>query len=267
MHRNPKIPLTLIASGLDPSGSAGLIADVRVMSNLGCHTCGVVTCETIQNSKGVKAVYPSNNAVLRDQINSIVSDLRPQSIKIGAIASLDTANVLRETLSDLEGVPIVIDPVLKPTKGDNFLSTDDYRKLADELFGMATLATPNITELFALADFTAEPVDEAVLEAARIWIKLGLKAVLVTGLIRGENVIDRLIDSTDSSELQISDFSHPIIKTGEIHGTGCVLSSAIAAFLAFGENLTDASRRGSEYTFGVIKKAGALGSGSSFWTL
>ncbi len=259
-------PVVLAASGMDPTGSAGLLADVRVVHSLGCHPCGVVTCETVQSSQGLTGIQPSQPEMLREQLSAILDDLQISAVKIGALASPETIEIIGRALRVIPDVPVVLDPVFEPTRGRSFLNGKEIWALAEQLLGQTLVATPNVRELGTLAKVEFDPDDdEAIVHHSSAWFAAGVEAILVTGLRRDAGMVDRLIRVGPDQQTIVTDIAHPLHAVGEVHGTGCIISSAIAAHLARGEKLVSAIRQASVYTSCAIEKARKFGSGASFW--
>jgi hydroxymethylpyrimidine/phosphomethylpyrimidine kinase len=233
---NSKSPhVVLVVSGLDPTGSAGLIADVRVLTMLGCHPCGIVTCETVQSSKGVQRIQPVTSDIFAEQLNALLDDLTLDAVKIGAIASVETIEILGKVLSRIPGIPVVLDPVFESSSGVKFLDMDGMKAMSEELLEKVTIATPNIGELGAPAGFDVDQSDnEMILGCAGGWFDAGVRNLLVTGIRVGDEIEDRLISHVPDKDPEVKSFVHPFHNVGEVHGTGCILSSAIAGYLAKG---------------------------------
>jgi len=261
-----KLPVVLACAGLDPSGSAGLLADVRVISALGCHPCGIATCQTVQSSKGVTRIVPVDPALLLEQFEKILDDVKPDAVKIGAIASLDIVGVVGRMLQKIPDVPIVYDPIVVPTDGPGFLDSGSIEAVVELIFPFVYLATPNLHELGFFNETEIDPSDdEGIFDAAKKWINAGTKNVLVTGLRRDDLIIDRLFTEATEGRIGSRDFERAVIDTGEVHGTGCVLSSAIASYLALGMDLVDSVEGGISIVTKAIKNARQVGHGARFW--
>jgi hydroxymethylpyrimidine/phosphomethylpyrimidine kinase len=259
-------PVVLAISGLDPTGSAGLLADIRVLSNLGCHPCGVVTCETVQSSAGVESVHPADKSLLAGQLSVLLKDVAPKAVKVGALASIGTITVIADALKKLRKIPIVVDPVFKPTKGPDFLDFECQQELSGKLLPLGLIVTPNVSELGLPAHLEVDPSDDDFIGMmADAWLDLGFPNLLVTGLERDGSMVDRLFRRDSENNLETTDFTHEKHKVGRVHGTGCVLSSAIAAYLAKGAKLEDAIAEAVEFTSRAISQSRKLGKGSMFW--
>ncbi len=260
------LPVVLAVSGLDPTGSAGILADVRVIASTGCHPCGVVTCETVQTSGGLSHIQPTEPAILHEQLDALLGDIPVHAVKIGALASVETIRTLATILGDLSDIPIVLDPIFKPTHGPPFLDTDCQRALSSMLMPMTLISTPNVSELGIPAGMEVDPADDDLIGAmADAWLDLDLKSLLVTGLERDRQMVDRLYRKTPGREIVSTDFAHPKHPVKDVHGTGCVLSSAIASHLALGAELEDAIRKAIAFTSSVVANAREIGAGSMFW--
>ncbi len=228
-------PALLIVSGLDPSGGAGFLADARVANLLGCRPVGVVTALTDQNSLAVVATNPVEPRLIGELLSTLLSDVEVAAVKIGMIGSLETARVIGEALA-LTAAPVVWDPVLRPTRGDVRLFDGNVRDAVEILAPHLTLLTPNVEEAAQLAGMWVH--DEAsAITAARHLLELGVPAVLVKGgHLTGDEAVDLLVTDDGTFPLRLP----RVILDEPVHGTGCVLSTAIACHLARGRTLRDA---------------------------
>ncbi len=256
----------LTIAGSDPTGGAGLQADLQVFRDFGCHGAGVVTALTIQDSVSVHSVLPVFPSVVLDQLRTVLRDIQPDAVKIGMLASDDVVRNVILGLGELPAsVPIVIDPVLQASDGKVLLERRAWPTLQG-LFARASLITPNLHESEAL---TGEPAanrrgSEA---AARIFLDdFDVKAVLIKGGHR-DGAPDDLLASCDAQgEPQLDWLGGERIDLagGRVHGTGCALSSAIAAGLAHGQELRAAIDVARSFVARGIAEARALGRGASF---
>ena len=267
--KSETVPAVLILSGFDPTGSAGILADTRVIALTGCHACGIITCQTVQSSHGVTEIHSSDAALIKRQLDSLLDDIPFTAIKIGALSSVEVINTLAESLLkliEIKRVPIVLDPIFKPTAGPEFLDFDCRRALSGKLMPQVLISTPNVSELGVPAQMEVDPGDDNFIGMmADAWLDLGLKYLLVTGMIRDDTAIDRLYWKSSDGEIESKDFTHPKHDVEEVHGTGCVLSSAIAGYLARGEEVEIAVGRAIEFTSEAISNAKKIGEGSLFW--
>lgn len=226
----------LSIAGSDPSGGAGIQADLKAFSARGCYGMAVVTALTAQNTKGVSAVMPLDPAFVAEQIRMIFADISVDAVKIGMIANAGIARAVAEALKPHRGMPVVLDPVMIAKGGASLLDPDAVDVLKTELLPLATLITPNLPEAAALLG-DPEASDRRIMEAQAVRLTaLGPKGVLVKGghLAGGESP-DVLV-----AEGQVTWFEADRIETRNTHGTGCSLSSALAAELAKGRHTQDA---------------------------
>jgi len=222
------MPGVLVVAGLDPSGGAGFIADIRIASELRCRPVGVVTALTDQNTVGVIAANLADPAVLANQLSTLLIDVDVAAVKIGMIGSHDIAKAVAGALA-LTSAPVVWDPVIAPTRGAPLFEGDLLAAL-DVLAPHLALITPNAVEAGLL---TGRQVDNeaAALGAARELRSRGIAAVLIKGgHLGGDQSIDYLIGSGDAVALR----GPRVTLDNPIHGTGCALSIAIACQLAMG---------------------------------
>jgi len=232
----------LSIAGSDPSGGAGIQADLKTFGALGCYGMAVITALTVQNTQGVSAIHVPPVDIISQQIEAIFTDIHVSAIKIGLLPS---AEIVEAVARKLNGVtcPVVLDPVLVATSGDALSKDDVPSALIKHLFGRADLVTPNVSEAAVLAGEPV-PTDLATVRLlAPTLLEKGARAILLKGGdLAGETSDDLFYDV--SGETLFSALRVKIGKTGhdKTHGTGCTLSSAIAAFLAQGLPMTDAIR-------------------------
>jgi hydroxymethylpyrimidine/phosphomethylpyrimidine kinase len=229
-----KIPRLLAIAGSDPSGGAGVQADLKTFSAFGCYGMAAITALTVQNTRGVTAAYPVAPDIVGAQIAAVVSDIPPEAIKIGMVATPEIAAAIAKALGDYPRV-VVLDPVLVPTQGASLAAAGLERALIATLFPLARLVTPNIFEASALTDMPPARGIEEMTVQAQLLVEAGARAVLVKGGdLRGAPV-DVLV-ADDETRI----FHGRRVETRHTHGTGCALASAIAAELAKGASLIDA---------------------------
>jgi hydroxymethylpyrimidine/phosphomethylpyrimidine kinase len=234
-------PRVLIIAGSDSSGGAGIQADIKTVTMLGGHAMTAVTAVTAQNTLGVQAVHPTPTDVVIAQIESCLSDIGVDAIKIGMIGSAQTATAVADRLEGL-GVPIVFDPVMVATSG-SVLADDATIAAFGRLIAMAAVVTPNLPELAALGG-------EARLAA--------LATVLVKG---GHGDGDLLTDRLVTAAGEAARWVDARIDTTSTHGTGCTLASAIAVGLGEGMTMTQAIARAREFVRAALRAAPGLGNG------
>jgi hydroxymethylpyrimidine/phosphomethylpyrimidine kinase len=235
-------PLVLSLAGSDPSGGAGLQQDLKVFEILGCHGMGIETLLTVQTQHGLRAVHPVPDSFLKDALFAILQDLPPLAVKIGAMGTPHTAQLLAGLLPKVpKGTPIVVDPILGASRGKGLGAKGLAEVIKLEWLPRCALVTPNLGEAEVLAGGAVENVRQME-EAARRLGNLGAKTVLVKGghLAKGE-IIDVLWDGQTMHRLVGSRLPLPVP-----HGTGCALSAAITCYLAKRVPLPQAVERARE---------------------
>ena len=233
----------LIIAGSDSGGGAGVQADIRTVTMLGGHAMTAITAITAQNTLGVQAVHAVPVEMVLAQMDSVISDIGVDAVKIGMIGSASAANAVAARLATLKGVPIVFDPVMVATSG-SVLADGATIAAFEALMRIATLVTPNLPELDALGG------EDAILAHGPALLVKG-------GHAEGTVVMDRLL--TDAGE--VARWSGERIETRHTHGTGCTLASAIAIGLAQGLDLPGSIRRARDYVRVALDNAPGLGAG------
>ncbi len=245
-------PILLTVAGSDCSGGAGILADVKTACALGVYAASVVTAVTSQDSRGFFRSHVVSPEVVEEQLRTVLSDLRPNVVKIGMLGSEENVRTVARTLRDLCHAPVVVDPVMGSTSGGRMLDESGVAAMIEELFPLSTVVTPNAPEAEALSGCRVRTVEEARLAACRLQT-CGPEAVLVTGgHLPGEEVTDVLCAGLND----VVDFHTPRIATRNLHGTGCTLSSAIACMLAMGHPVKKAVGCAISYMHNAIR-AGA----------
>jgi len=231
----PAQPDLLICAGLDPSGGAGLIADVRIASELGARPIGVVTALTVQSTLGVIGCHACDPEVVSHQLSYLLGDIEARAVKIGMIGS---AAIVREIARALEQTraPVVWDPVLASSRGGVDLAGGSLGDAALAFRPHLALVTPNARELAAMTDLPVATLAEAEAAAKELALRLDCAVLAKGGHLGGDEAVDLLIEQTGVTALR-----GPRVPDGEnVHGTGCALSTAIAAYLALGTPLAEA---------------------------
>ena len=251
---NVKTALTI--AGSDCSGGAGIQADLKTMTMNGVYAMSAITALTAQNTTGVTAIQESTPEFLQQQIDAIFEDIYPDAVKIGMVSSSELICVIAERLRFYKEKNVVVDPVMVATSGSPLMKTDAIQTLIDELLPLATLVTPNIPEAEILADLTIETKEDMAVAAKKIGDDYHC-AVLLKG---GHSV-------NDANDLLYADgeltwFEGKRIDNSNTHGTGCTLSSAIAANLAKGFTLEESVKRAKDYISGALSAMLDLGKGS-----
>ena len=248
------MPIALTIAGSDSSGGAGIQADLKTFAAFGVYGASVVTALTAQNTRGVTGIHLVPADFVTAQIDAVFSDLAVNAVKIGMVAQVATIDAIVAGLTQWSPKHIVLDPVMVATSGDRLLATDAVEALRTKLIPRASLITPNLPEAAALLD---EPValSEAAIESqGKRLLAMGCQAVLIKGGHgQGTESIDYLIGGDGIIAL-----AAPRIATRNTHGTGCSLSSAIAAGLAKGEDMETAVRNAKVWLSAAIAAADRL---------
>ena len=245
----------LTIAGSDCSGGAGIQADLKTMTMNGVYAMSAITALTAQNTTGVTAISAVSGDFLRQQIDMIFTDIRPDAVKIGMVSSSGLIEVIGERLRFYDAENIVVDPVMVATSGSALLETKAVSTLKETLLPLAAVVTPNIPEAEILSGLTIENEADMVEAAKKIYADFGCK-VLLKGGHSVSDANDLLYDG------QAKWFRGTRIPNPNTHGTGCTLSSAIAANLAKGFSLEDSVRRGKDYISGALAAMLDLGRGS-----
>lgn len=251
-------PIVLVFAASDPSGGAGLQADIMTLSSMGCHPLSVVTAVTIQDTTGVDDVSPIDAEWVADQARCVLEDMPVAAFKIGVLGSVETIAAIAEVVSDYPEIPLVLDPVLASGRGDELASEEMVAAIRELLVPQTTIITPNSLEARRLAiDETNEDDDPDLAECARRLIASGCEYVLVTGT--HENT-SQVVNTLYGQEGVIRSDSWKRLP-GSYHGSGCTLASAIAATIANGLSIGDAAKDAQEYTWQTLKSAFRPGMG------
>lgn len=254
------LPAVLVIAGLDPSGGAGILADVQTISTLNCHCATVITTNTVQDSSRLYQSNPVASDILEQQLRRLESDFHFSAIKIGALGSISNARVVAQYIQQITtqnpSTAVILDPVLKATDGNRLSHESLIQTLLDEILPYCTLITPNEPELLALTGHSSS--QQAVNQLA----SLGA-SVLVTGGHNRDSNNHRLENTLvigRHQQGQSQQWSIPLIN-GEFRGTGCTLSSAIAGYMAHGHPLTEAIIHAQSFVSHTLENAYTLPSG------
>lgn len=252
------LPIVLVFAATDPSGGAGIQADILTLSSMGCHPLSVITAVTIQDTMGVEDVLPIDAEWVADQARCVLEDMPVAVFKVGLLGSVEAIAAIAEVVSDYPDIPLVLDPVLASGRGDELASEDMISAMRELLIPQTTLITPNSLEARRLAqDDSNENDDPDLSECALRLLNLGCEYVLVTGTHENTaQVVNTLYDQqgvvrTDSWQR----------LPGIFHGSGCTLASAVAATIANGLGVPEAVRDAQEFTWQTLKFAYRTGMG------
>ncbi|MBS0509547.1 MAG: bifunctional hydroxymethylpyrimidine kinase/phosphomethylpyrimidine kinase [Proteobacteria bacterium] len=253
----PRYARVLSIAGSDSGGGAGIQADLKTFSALGCYGMTAITAITAQNTQGVRAIHGVPPEMLRAQIDAVVEDIGVDAVKIGMLHSPEVVRVVADAIRRYDLPNVVLDPVMVATSGDRLIAEETVGQLVRELFPLAALVTPNLDEGGWLLGREVKGEDELA-DAADALLALGARAVLLKGgHLPGEHVVDLLaLPGGEQHRL-----ASARIATRNGHGTGCTLSSAIAAQLALGLDLVAAVQAGRRYILGAIAAGAAVHTG------
>ena len=251
-----KMRTALAIAGSDSCGGAGIQADLKTMTMNGVYAMSAVTALTAQNTTGVRAIQESTSEFLKQQIDAIFEDIFPDAVKIGMVSSSELIRVIADRLRYYKATNIVVDPVMVATSGSSLMKTDAVKTLIDELLPVATLVTPNIPEAQVLSGMSIDSKEDMERAAKAIG-----DAYHCSVLLKGGHSV------SDANDLLYANgesrwFEGKRIDNPNTHGTGCTLSSAIAANLAKGFSLAESVQRAKEYISGALAAQLDLGHGS-----
>ena len=271
--RHPPIVLAFAAS--DPTGGAGIQADLLTLSSMGCYALSVITAITVQDTAGVEDILAMDSDWVVDQARLLLEDMPVAAFKIGMTGSVENIAAIAEVISDYPDVPLILDPVLASGRGDELASEDMIAAMTELLLPQTTIITPNSQEARRLArardqdedEDRADEDDPDLAECASRLLRLGCEYVLITGTHENTpSVINTLYG--ENGPIRADDWER---LAGSYHGSGCTLASAIAATLANGLEMSEAVREAQEFTWQSLSAGFRPGMGQSipdrfFWT-
>lgn len=262
MNPQKTYPIVLSIAGSDSSGGAGIQADLKTFSALGVYGATAITAITAQNTQGVNSQFALSPQMVYEQIVAVVDDLQPSVVKIGMLSNSEIVHAVADALSKYS-LKIILDPVMVSSSGHRLLSIEAQDVIKERLLQMSTLITPNIPEMEALTGMrlVAYPEKE---KASRYLMDCGAKAVLLKGGHEEGDIKTDILYSKFNGKLRIDTFASDTIYTKNIHGTGCTLSSAIAAFMARGYLLPDAVAEAKHYVSDAIQAGANIKIGHGF---
>jgi len=245
------IPNILSIAGSDPSGGAGIQADLKTFAACGTYGMAVITALTAQNTQGVSGVVDVDEAFVRQQLDAVFQDIKVDAVKIGMLSNAAIIKIVADVLDKYQPPNIVLDPVMVATSGDSLISADAVEAMKNHLIPLADVLTPNIPEAEKLSRKAVLDMEEA----AKGSLSLGCKAVyLKGGHLKCAQALDVLAKAGGVTKI----YKTERIDTQNTHGTGCTLSSAIAAYLGHGLELEDACGKAKDYLTKAIARADDL---------
>lgn len=238
----------LAIAGFDGSGGAGIQADIKTISALGCFATSVLTALPVQNTTGVKTIYPVPYQAVKEQIETIIDDIYPDAIKIGMVHSNELVDSIVNVLKNFPTIPVIFDPVMVSTSGHKLINDETIQAIIDKLFPLADIITPNLDEANTLAKTTIETVKDMYQAGEKIK-NLGVKNILLKGGHLKTTPLTSLFFNEDG---QVQEFHFEKYDTNNTHGSGCTLSSAIASYLAQGKSMLEAVTLAQNYVQNAI---------------
>ncbi len=256
---------TMTIAGSDSCGGAGIQADIKTMSALGCYATSCITAITAQNTMEVTDIMATNPNTLSAQIECVLNDFDILATKIGMIYTSENVMAIKQSLQKMryKGY-LIIDPVLIATSGSKLAKTDFLHTLSSELLPMADLITPNIYEAETLCGFKISNKNEMIIAAKTMQDNLNIKSVLIKG---GHLLGEEMTDIYLNDRREIKEYSLKKLDSNNTHGTGCTLSSAICSFLALGFDMHQAIEKAKNYVYCAIKEASNMDLGHGHGSL
>jgi hydroxymethylpyrimidine/phosphomethylpyrimidine kinase len=251
--------VVLTIAGSDPSGGAGIQADIKTFTSIGVYGGAVISSLTVQNTQGVFAVQPVDPAFVKDQVDCVLSDLDVSHIKIGMLGSAAVAKSICDALADFNG-EIIYDPVLVSSSGRQLIDQKGYDTIRSQLLELCTVLTPNNPELSLLTEKNCTNKDSLLSGAETLLQQYGkLRSVIITGghFKPEKNTITDYLASVSGTSLDVGyiENSHPRIASHNTHGTGCTFSAAFTAYHLLTGNDSEAFNKASNYMHAIIKKS------------
>jgi hydroxymethylpyrimidine kinase/phosphomethylpyrimidine kinase len=255
-------PVCMTIAGLDPSGGAGVIADIKAFTAMDCYAAAVVTSLTFQNTTGVFGAAHQTGETVRRQAEAVFDDLEVAALKTGMLPTADVIGSVASIIRERKLRSVVVDPVVRSTSGYDLIDDPALRRLIEDFFPLADLITPNIAEAERIAGFSITD-EEAIERAAVAMHSMGAKNVLIKGGHLGEGSGKRSATDHLFIEGEHHRFEGEYIDTRSTHGTGCTLAAAIAAGLARGDDLIASVGNAKRLVADAIRSAPGLGRGHS----
>jgi len=248
-------PIVLAFAASDPSGGAGIQADLLTLSSMGCHPLSVVTALTVQDTLGVEGILAIDSDWVADQARALLEDMPVDAFKVGVLGSVENIAAIAEIVSDYPEVPLVLDPVLASGRGDELATEDMAQAMRELLLPQTTILTPNSMEARRLADLDDD--DASLFDCAAKLVEAGSEYVLVTGT---HEATAQVVNTLYGKRGVVREDTWPRLPH-TYHGSGCTLASAIAAMLANGLDLPEAVREAQDFTWHALEKAYRPGMG------
>ena len=252
MAKKQTRPIVMTIAGHDPTGGAGIQADMEAINYAGCHPVSVISCLTVQDTNNVQSIQCVDPSLLLQQAKTVLEDMPVDVIKLGLLGSIETINAVSELLKQYPEIPVVFDPVLAAGGGKNLSTEALIDAIKEQLLPKTSLLTPNIPEAIALGIIEETQVDKAISIKHQ-----ACKNILITGTHSDSTQVH---NSLFCNKKEIDQSSWRRLEH-EYHGSGCTLASSIAGFLAQGFSVKYAVQRGQEFTWDSLRRAHKLGNG------
>lgn len=250
LNKTYTVPTVLSIAGFDGSGGAGIQADTKTISALGCYAMNVLTALPVQNTQGVRNIFDIPTQAIKEQLACIFDDIYPDAIKIGMVHSVSLVEIISDFLKNYKGT-IIFDPVMISTSGHQLIQDETIQACIELLFPLATLITPNLDEASVLVKEKVDSVEKMKKAGYKI-LESSCNAILVKGgHLEAPILTSLLIDKQHA----VQKFNSMRINTNNTHGSGCSLSSAIASYMAQGFNLSQAVEYGLDYVHEAIRSS------------
>lgn len=234
----------LTIAGSDSGGGAGIQADIKTISAMGCYAASAITAITVQNTLGVQAVHPIPLEILKGQIEAVLLDIGADAIKIGMLHSSEAVNIIADTIEKYNITNVVLDPVMVSTSGHKLIEEDAIEAIKSRLISLTRVITPNIPEAEILAGCLISGEQDFDKVARKLSDNENVSVLLKAGHLDGECLVDYFYNAENGTMTKLPSKR---VQTRNTHGTGCTLSSAFAAALAKGEELTSAAKSAKRY--------------------
>jgi hydroxymethylpyrimidine/phosphomethylpyrimidine kinase len=254
--KKPHLPVVLSIAGHDPSSGAGITADIKTIAAHGCYGITCVTALTVQSTRGVKRVDPTEGRVISETLEQLMDDLEIAAVKIGMLASAEAAKSVSAFLKRYSLRPVVLDPIICSSSGTELITRDGLQVMKQRILGRACVITPNIDEAAGLTGLNVTTLAE-MRAAASCLHEMGARNVIITG-----GHMDPPHDLISQEGRQTTILKGRRIAGRSTHGTGCAFSTALACNLALGKNLLDAAKAAKRYVESALRTAPALGKGT-----
>ena len=253
-----KYPSVLTIAGSDSGGGAGIQADLKTISALGCYGTSAITAITVQNTMGVSAIHHIPPGIVSGQIKAVLQDIVPSAIKIGMVPDVEIARAIAQAIVPYRNIPVIFDPVMVAGSGHQLIDYQTIEVFRELLFPVTKLLTPNIDEAELLLKSKITTVNEMI-TAAKTLLETGSEAVLLKGgHLEGKNLYDVYVHQ--NGEETVFEAEH--IESNNLHGTGCTLSSAIAAFLSLNFSLENSIIKARAFVWQAILNGSAVKTGN-----